>query len=185
MKANRVFPQSLKAAAAAALLVGSIGAAHAGSQSFQVFANSNSTAFNSHDAAPLDTGLFFGAGDALHVTATGTWNGGGCGDVGPTGTGCFGNDPHTGINYFSLIGRVGNGSYFKVGNSFDGVAASSGDLFLAFLDVDSFNNSGFVTATVATTPAVPEPQTGALLLSGVGALVFLARRSRRPFGRRP
>ena len=54
-------------------------------------------AFNSNDAAPLETGLAFNSGDVLNISATGTWNGGTCGDVGPDGTNCFGNDPVTGI----------------------------------------------------------------------------------------
>ena len=167
----------MSALALAALLAGAVCSTQAATQSFDVFANANSTAFNSHDATPLDTGVAFNAGDALHITASGSWNGGACGDVGPTGTNCFGDDPVTGINYFSLIGRIGNGSYFKVGDSFDGVASTSGDLFLAFLDTDSFNNTGFVTAVVTLpTAAVPEPETYALMLGGLAALAWVTRR---------
>jgi hypothetical protein len=165
---------SFRTLALATCLLGSLAGAHAATQSFNVFAQANSTAFTTHDASPLDTGLVFDAGSALHITASGTWNGGGCGDVGPSGTTCFGNDPVTGFNYFSLIGKVGDGAWFRIADAYDGVAAGSGDLFLAFLDTDSFNNSGFVTAVVTT--AVPEPASWALMLGGAGALLGIARR---------
>lgn len=158
------------------------GAAIAASQAFDVYAKQNSTAFNSHDAAPLNTGLSFTAGQAISIAAAGSWNGGACGDVTADGTACFGNEPVTGINYYALIGKVGadaslDGSWFKVGTAYGGTAASSGTLFLAFLDSDSFNNTGFVTATV-TLPPVPEPPPMALLVAGLGVLGFVARRRR-------
>lgn len=140
---------------------------YAASQSFEVFAQGNSTT-----ASPLDTGLTFNSGDALQVTATGTWNGGGCGDVGPDGTNCWSSN---GINAFSLVGRVGNGDYFQIGSNYAGTASSSGNLFLGFYDTDSYNNTGSVVATVMT-PAVPEPETYAMLIAGLGALAFVARR---------
>jgi hypothetical protein len=159
-----------------ACLLGTVGAAQAATQSFDVFASANSVALQSHDASPLDTGLTFSLGSSLHITASGSWNGGACGDVGPSGTNCFGNDPITGFNYFSLIGKVGsNGTWFRVADAYDGVAAGSGNLFLAFLDNDSFNNTGFVTAVV-TTP-VPEPASWALMLGGAGALLGVVRRT--------
>ena len=164
----------------AGLLAAAMASGHAATQSFDVFARQNSTAFNTHDASPLDTGLSFNSGDALNITATGSWDGGACGTVGPNGTNCFPNDPNTGINYYSLIGRVGGGSYFKVGDAFTGTASSSGNLFLAFLDTDSFNNTGFVTALVTVAgngTAVPEPQTHALVLGALGVLAFARRKA--------
>ena len=100
-------------------------------------------------------------------------NGGGCGDLGPDGGNCFGNGL-PGINFYSLIGRVGAGSYFKIGSSYDGIADANGTLFLAYLDNDSYNNSGFVTAVVSL--PVPEPETYALMLGGLGLLGMVARR---------
>ena len=151
-------------------------AAQAGTQSFDVYARENSVAILSQDATPLNTGITFAVGDSLVVSATGLWNGGACGDIDANGTGCFGNEPLTGINYFSLIGKIGtdatfDSSWFKLGTGYTGTAATSGTLYLAYLDNDSFNNSGFVTASVT---AVPEPGTYALLLAGlvgVGAVV--------------
>jgi PEP-CTERM motif len=171
---------SARTAVATALAVAA-SLANAATQSFDVFAKDNSVAFLSLDAAPLDTGLDFGAGDALSISAVGLWNGGACGDVDASGTACFGDEPVTGINYYSLIGKIGadasfDSSWFKVGTSFGGPAPTSGRLFLAFLDSDSFNNSGFVTATVEYTAPVPEPETFALMLAGLGSLALVLRR---------
>lgn len=173
-----VLEQFRTAALVAATFASSIGVAQAmtssTTQSFDVYARENSLATSTHDASPLDTGITFSTGDALHITASGLWNGGACGDIGPEGTNCFGNGL-PGINYFSLIGRVGGGSFFKIGTSYDGIADATGTLLLAYLDTDSSNNSGFVTAVVSL-PAVPEPETYALLLGGLGILGLVARK---------
>lgn len=153
------------------------GAAHASSQSFDVYARANSSAWSSQDAVPLDTGLAFANGEAIDITASGTWNGGACGDVGPEGTNCFGDDPTTGINYYSLIGRIGSGAWFRIGDAYSGTAVGAGDLFLAFDDSDSFNNTGFVTAVVQTIGSpIPEPGSVSLLLAGLGLVSVAARR---------
>ena len=155
--------------------------AGAATQSFDVYANQNSVAFGSHDATPVDTGLNFLAGDALSIGASGLWNGGACGDVDANGTMCFGIEGTTGINYFSLIGKIGadasfDSTWFKVGTAYGGPAPGSGRLYLAFLDSDSFNNSGHVTATVEYTSPVPEPATLALMLAGLAPLAWRATR---------
>ena len=155
-------------------------ASHAATQASDVYARNNSVAVLTHDATPVDTGLVFTAGDSVTITASGLWNGGGCGDVDANGTTCFGNEGTTGINYFSLIGKIGTSSsfdntWFKIGTSFSGLAASSGTLYLAFLDNDSFNNSGFVTALV-TVPSVPEPSSALLMVLGMALPLWAARR---------
>jgi hypothetical protein len=165
------------AALVAAALVSSMGSAHAitapATQSFDVFARANSLATSTQDASPLDTGITFAVGDTLRITASGVWNGGACGDLGPDGGNCFGNGLPD-INFYSLIGRVGGGNFFKIGSSYDGIADANGTLFLAYLDTDSLNNSGFVTAVVSV--PVPEPETYALMLGGLGILGMVARR---------
>lgn len=165
------------AALVATALVASIGSAHAmlppATQSFDVYARENSLATSTQDASPLDTGITFSAGDALQITASGVWDGGGCGPLGPDGGNCFGNGL-PGINYYSLIGRVGGGSFFKIGSSYEGIADATGTLILAYLDTDSFNNSGFVTAVVSL--PVPEPETYALMLGGLGILGLVVRK---------
>lgn len=171
------FEQFRTAGLVAAALVASIGVAQAATapatQSFDVFARENSLATSTKDASPLDTGINFAVGDALNISASGLWNGGACGDLGPDGGNCFGNGL-PGINFYSLIGRVGDGSYFKIGSSYEGTADAAGTLFLAYLDTDSSNNSGFVTAVVSL--PVPEPETYALMLGGLGILGVVARR---------
>jgi hypothetical protein len=157
-------------------MVGSASAAAPATASFDVFAKQNSLATSSNDASPLDTGIAFAIGDLVEISASGSWNGGGCGDLGPNGGNCFGNGL-PGINYYSLIGRIGSGDFFKVGELYSGTAATAGNLFLAYLDTDSFNNSGFVTAVVTLpVPAVPEPETYALMLGGLGLVGAIARR---------
>ncbi len=79
--------------------------------------------------------------------------------------------------YGSLVGEIG-GNYFVVGTSFNGVAASAGTLNLFYWDSNNSNNFGEITAQV-NVAGVPEPETYALLLAGLGALGFIARR-RRP-----
>ena len=174
MKSKLVSSVALfKNVAVASLLASAVSSGFAATQSFQVFANANSIAYATHDASPLDTGLAFNVGDALQITATGHWDGGCGGNVGPDGAYCF--NYSNGINFSALVGRVGSGDYFKIGNSFNGTATTSGDLFLAFVDSDSANNTGSVMATVMT-PAIPEPETYAMLIAGLGALAFTARR---------
>ncbi len=156
-------------------------AVQAGTQTFEVKASANSLATTARDAVPLNTGITLNLGDALAISATGLWDGGGCGIFDANGTTCYGNDPITGINYFSLIGKIGadavaDNTWFKVGTSYSGVAASAGTLYLAFLDTDSFNNSGFVTASVT---AVPEAASWALMLAGLAGVTAVRQVRRR------
>ena len=169
--------------AASALALAAIGA-QAATTSYTVFAKQNSLAWQTNDATPLDTGLVFAAGDQLTVAASGTWDGG-CGVAfGPTGSlganfacGAPLVDTTTGLYYFSLIGRIGSGSWFTLGSAFSGTAATSGHLFLAFDDSDSSNNGGSVAALVTGgVAAVPEPGTLALLLAAAGAGLMVPRR---------
>lgn len=176
MRINRSFVAVLLGVLALVLSNASMAATY----TFDVFAKENSTAILSGDASPLNTGLFINAGDALSFSASGLWNGGGCGDFDANGTTCFGTEGTTGINFYSLIGKIGgsdtlDNTWFKIGTSFSGVASTSGTLYLAYLDNDSFNNSGSVNVLVSVN-AVPEPESLGMLLAGLGLVTLIQRR---------
>lgn len=75
--------------------------------------------------------------------------------------------------YGSLVGQIGSGSLFVVGTHYSGVASASGTLKLYYFDSNSGDNFGHITAHVA---AVPEPETYAMFLAGLGLLGALGRR---------
>jgi hypothetical protein len=137
------------------------------------------------------TGVILNVGDSYAISATGTWSLDAIGDFGPItfygpdGTNLYGSTVIGGsaVNFGSLVGRIGSGAYFKVGSSFLGVATTSGELFLAALDNDFYNNGDFVTVSVTypdpdgEVPAVPLPAGMWLGLTGVAALVAARRRA--------
>jgi hypothetical protein len=75
--------------------------------------------------------------------------------------------------YGTLVGRIGNGSFFSVGTNYQGVASQTGMLSLFYWDSNSGDNSGYITAHIN---AVPEPASVALLLGGLAVVGFAARR---------
>jgi len=77
--------------------------------------------------------------------------------------------------YGKLVGQIGGGSFFAVGSSYSGVAASAGTLKLFYWDSNFGDNTEHITANVT---AVPEPETYAMLLAGLLAVGFVARRRR-------
>lgn len=87
----------------------------------------------------------------------------------------FGNHSQGGLvaSFGSLVGQIGSGSFFKIGTSFTGTASASGVLKLFYFDSDYSNNTGSILAHVTS---VPEPETYALLLAGLGLMGTIARR---------
>jgi len=75
--------------------------------------------------------------------------------------------------YGTLVGQIGSGNYFAIGSSYTGVASASGTLKLFYFDSNYGDNSGSILATVT---AVPEPESYALLLAGLGLMGAVARR---------
>lgn len=80
--------------------------------------------------------------------------------------------------YGTLVGQIDSGDYFVIGSAFNGVAAATGMLNLYYWDSNNGDNFGEISAEV-NVAGVPEPETYALMLAGLGALGFVARR-RRP-----
>jgi hypothetical protein len=75
--------------------------------------------------------------------------------------------------YGTLVGQIGGGDFFVVGTNFRGNAANGGTLNLFFWDRNNDDNTQFITAKVN---AVPEPETLALMVGGVGLIGFVGRR---------
>ena len=78
----------------------------------------------------------------------------------------------------TLVGQIGSGDFFVIGRLFNGIASDTGTLRLYYWDSNNGDNTGSVTATIATINVVPEPQTFALVLAGLGAITFVTRRRR-------
>jgi hypothetical protein len=77
----------------------------------------------------------------------------------------------------TLVGQIDSGDFFAIGTSFNGVAAATGTLRLFYWDSNSGDNTQFITASV-TVGAIPEPETYALMLAGLGLVGWVARRRR-------
>jgi hypothetical protein len=77
----------------------------------------------------------------------------------------------------TLVGQIDSGDFFVVGTSFTGVASDTGTLKLFYWDSNFGDNTQFITASV-TVGAIPEPETYALMLAGLGLVGWTARRRR-------
>jgi hypothetical protein len=77
----------------------------------------------------------------------------------------------------TLVGQIGSGDYFAIGTAFNGIASATGTLKLFYWDSNSFDNTDFIVADV-TVGAIPEPETYALMLAGLGLVGWMARRRR-------
>jgi hypothetical protein len=111
----------------------------------------------------VDSGVALRAGEVFSIASSGTanWD---VGDpaVGPAGLKftravCAKNqygDPsawaNTGLNCYSLVGKIGDGPVFLVGPSFKLKSPVSGELYLGFNDDYPYDNSGDFVATITT-----------------------------------
>ena len=80
--------------------------------------------------------------------------------------------------YGALVGAWDTtpSSYFLIGTNFAGVAtASTSNLKLYYFDENFSDNTGSILVNVT---AVPEPETYAMLLAGLGLIGFMSRRRR-------
>ena len=133
----------------------------------------------------LDTGLTVNGGEFITFSTSGSWNNSSPDTSYISGAGGhdgFVGDAHPnfdfdqfGLNapFGSLVGKIGDGAYFEIGDSFTGYANASGDLKLFYWDSDFANNSGSVTVQVS---AVPEPMNIALMGLALGAFALSRRR---------
>jgi hypothetical protein len=76
----------------------------------------------------------------------------------------------------ALVGEWGNsvGQYFLIGTQYSGLALDS-QLKLFYFDSNRLDNKGSVLVNLSVA-AVPEPETYAMLLAGLGLIGFTARR---------
>jgi hypothetical protein len=108
-----------------------------------------------------DTGKYLNAGDELSITASGAVvMGGGWAPLPPSGKnpncGTLGGFPDGTLPCWSLIGRVGDGPIFEVGNGAKITAPNSGELLLGVNDNILGDNSGNWYATIVA-PNAPPP----------------------------
>jgi hypothetical protein len=171
-------PNTFLGVLAIAASVASAGASQAATVPVEVFAKANSVVLQNG----ADTGINLTAGKAFKVSVAAD-------DLWRIGT----NLPrHEGtaegmaqsrmynlfgasFNHGTLVGRIGEGAYFKIGTLFEGIAKNSGVLRLFAWDINYADNSGFVTAKIDVA-AVPLPAGAPLLLAGLAALGLIRRR---------
>lgn len=120
--------------------------------------NTPFTVLSTLDLPGNNTGVAVSVGDALYITASGTWSDGGpsgsCGPDGYPSSPGGGGHPLPSANQGALCGRIGtSGAWFLVGSSYSGTAGASGSLYLIFNDGAGFygDNSGTLAASIDVT----------------------------------
>ena len=121
------------------------------------------------NANGLVTNLYYDAGTDSQVTGA---------SIGDLIGQSFGNHTQGGLSapYGTLVGQIGDGNFFSIGTKYTGTAVSAGSLKLYYFDFNNGDNSGSIIATVAT---IPEPETYAMLLAGLGLMGAIARRKKQ------
>lgn len=171
-------PNAFLAALAFAVSVAGAGLSQAATVSVDVFAKQNSVV----TLNGADTGITLAAGRAFTVSAgtTDLWR---IGNVLPRHVGnadgmlqtrfydLFGSQ----FNHGTLVGRIGEGAFFRIGTLFSGVAKNAGVLRLFAWDSNFGDNRGFITAKIDVA-SVPLPAGAPLLLAGLAALGLMRRR---------
>ena len=77
----------------------------------------------------------------------------------------------------TLVGQIDSGDYYAIGTAFNGIASATGTLKLFYWDSNFGDNTEHITASV-TVGVIPEPETYALMLAGLGLVGWMARRRR-------
>jgi len=101
------------------------------------------------------------AGDKIFIDAKGTWSGGMLWESGPSGA----VGPDSGRIYAAepaataLIGRIGSGTPFTIGDQYLGEATQNGNLFMRMNDPTTGDNSGALTVDVYVRHAKAEKPT--------------------------
>ena len=94
------------------------------------------------------------------------------------GSDIFGNWAQGSLNapFGSLVGSFDNGTtFFLIGTSYSGIAAAN-TLNLYYFDSNNGDNTGSIVVDVT---AVPEPESYAMMLAGLGLMGLVGRRRKQ------
>ncbi len=128
-------------------------------------------------SSPLDTGVDLYAGELLSIAVPRTelWSGGNSGTSNANGLPRTYTYESFTFPIGSLVGRIGDSSYFLVGTDFRQIVQASGDLSLLYWDSSYGDNHRSVMATVCAS-SVPMPPAFILFATGLFGLLGLKRR---------